>query len=460
MGSPWKASAHYTCCALVLAACGAAPAPAPVATPAAPVAPAPTPRPPAPAPTSFEPKKLLAIDWEHVQLADDAAALALWKTIAPTGDDWEEKLAEIPGNAPAAHQLAIAILHDGNFACPALPAPPCSKAPPEVPTPPVTATLADPCLRRLVALWAIEALDADELPAVRDALRAVASLPPPESQLVAEAIRAWPDTDLDDRFDLMTAAWKAGQHDVVNSMMGDLDDAHRAAALAQLHAGGAIDVLPAETHRAAFLAAITDEQLAAQARVTAMDELAGDHEIDSHGAKLPADLHAAYTAATKSPDCSVAAHAARLLDSFGDHAFVPKLPRTRTPAALMRGLCVLASFEREQRNDEPSYFSTYIAPRGLQLVEVSYDPYSDSDPDGDGDIHTEHKKQLVPLDEVVLPDVEDLVIAMHHCTGTTCSSDDHAYHFTFKPTSAGLLLSQLEIDELAPCHDTAAIPQP
>ena len=412
-------------------------------------------------PTSFAPKKLLAIDWDHVELADDAAALALWKTIAPTGDDWDEKLAEIPGNAPVAHRLAIALLHDGNFACPALPAPPCSKAPPEVPAPAATATLADPCLRRLLALWAIEELDESELPAVRDALRGVASLPPPESQLVAESIRVWPDDDYDDRYDLMTAAWKAGQHDVVNNMIGDLDDAHQTSALAQLHASGAVDALPAETHRAAFLAAVADEQLAAQARVTAMDELVGELELDARGAHaLPADLHAAYVAAAKSADCGVAAHAARVLDAHGDHAFVPKVPRTRTPAAMMRGLCVLASFEREQRNDEPSYFPTFLPPRGFELVEVSYDPYSDSDPDGDGDIHTEHKKQLVPLDEAVLPSVEDLVGAMQHCAGTTCTSDDRAYHFTFKPTSAGVLLTQLEIDELPPCHDTSAIPQP
>src|SRR5262249_43155034 len=99
-----------------------------------------------------------------------------------------------------------------------------------------------------------------------------------------------------------------------------------------------------------------------------------------------------------------------------------------------------------------SYFATYIAPRGLDLVYVSYDAYAD--------VHTERTQKHVALDEVVLPDVEELAHAMQHCTGTTCTSDDHAFRFTFKPTSAGVLLTQLAIDDLPPCHDSAAIPQP
>jgi len=57
--------------------------------------------------------KLLSIDWETIPLATEADALAVWKTIAPTGADWEAKLDEIP--VPKARPLAIALLHGGSF---------------------------------------------------------------------------------------------------------------------------------------------------------------------------------------------------------------------------------------------------------------------------------------------------------------------------------------------------------
>ena len=42
-------------------------------------------------------KPLLAIDWSAVSLTSDDDALALWQRIAPTGDDWSDKLDEMPG---------------------------------------------------------------------------------------------------------------------------------------------------------------------------------------------------------------------------------------------------------------------------------------------------------------------------------------------------------------------------
>ena len=440
-----------------LVACGGAPRP-----PAIP--PAPPPRPaaahppvnhlldpdlnPPPAP------HLLAIDWKAVPLASDADALALWQRIAPTGDDWQEKLAELPHELPIARPLAIALLREGNFTCPAPPADACSPVLPDLPPPAPTATLGDPCLRRMLALWAIDQLEADDLPRVRDALRAIAAIPPPESQLVAAALYTLPVDDVAGRYELLAIAWRAGQHELVDGMLAPLDEAHLVTAATQLHIDGALDRLSADTHRATFLAAVTDEQLAPAARISAMAELAEPAD------KLPADLRAALLAAGRSPDCQVVAGAARTLEQHGDHALAPRWPRTRSTAAMMRELCVLASFEQMQRADEPSYFPGYIAPGGLELVTVSYDPYSDADPDGDGDVHTEHQVQHVPASEAVLPELDDLVTAMKHCHGTTCRGEDHDFRFTLRPGAGGLLLSRLEIRELPPCVPKPAISVP
>jgi hypothetical protein len=423
------------------------------------VAPAPAPAPPVvhhlqdPELNHPAPKKLLSIDWATTQLDADA----LWQEIAPTGEDWEQKLAEIPGNQPIAHQLAIALLKAGNFACSPLPATRCGNVPLDLPEPAPAATLADPCLRRLLALWAISELSEDDLPAAHDALRSIAALPPPESQLVVAAIGSVPEANIDDRYDLLAIAWRAGQHEVVNGMLSPLDQAHLVTAASQLHVDGALQALSAQTDRAVFVRAISDEQLAPQARVDAMIEVARLED------RLAPDLRRALVAATKSSSCEIAAAAARILDEHGDHAYMPRFVRTSSTAAVMRNLCVLASVELAEHSNEAlaaaaSYFPTFIASRGLDLVRVSYDAYSDSDPDGDGDVHTEHHSELVPAGEAVLPDVEELVRAMKHCTQTVCRSDDHEFRFTLKPGAGGLVLSRLEIIELPPCAAKPAIP--
>src|SRR5262249_15230978 len=140
-------------------------------------------------------RRLLAIDWPNVKLASDAEALALWAKIAPTGADWDDKLEEVPTNLPVARSLAVALLREGNFACRPAPATThnCVAAPIEVDPPAKTATLTDPCLRRLLALWAIDQLEPDDTANIRDSLLAIASLPSPESQLVVSALRAVPE---------------------------------------------------------------------------------------------------------------------------------------------------------------------------------------------------------------------------------------------------------------------------
>jgi len=390
-------------------------------------------------------KHLLAIDWKALKLDTDADALAVWKQIAPTGDDWERKLDEVPGDLPVAHALAIAMLHEGNFVCTTPPPADCSKAPPDVPAPADTATLSDPCLRRLLAMWSFDQLDAKDLPKLRDSLRAIAAIPPPESQLVASALKALPETDVDGRFELLAIAWKAGQRELVNGMTGGLDEPHLTDAVLKLHVDGALEVLSAEAHRPVYLKAVADEQLVPAARITAINELAAAHD------KLAPDLHAVLVAATKQKDCAVAAAAARALETHGDAAFVPRRGTTTKPDAMLRSLCILASYESLQRADEVSLFASYLPARGLELARVVYDPYNEVDTDGDGDPHTERTTDLIDRDLAVLPEVDDLIVALRHCTGVTCTSDDHQFKFTFKSQGAGLVLWKLEVVDRPPC---------
>ncbi|NVB80101.1 MAG: hypothetical protein HOV81_17030 [Kofleriaceae bacterium] len=392
-----------------------------------------------------KPKPLVDIDWSTVNLQSDDDALALWQRIDPTGADWIDKLDELPDESPIAGKLAIALLHAGNFQCtPSAPAAGCP-SPVDVPEAAPTANFHDPCLRRMLAMWAIDQLDDSNLPDVMDALRAIVALPPPESQLVAVAIKAIPESDPGTRLDLLGRAYAAGHRDIVNGMLGSLDQPQLIEAVQKHHIDGALEVLSAEANRPVYLAAITDDKLHPSARAQAIVELATSED------KMSPEVRTALAKATKSPDCGVAATAARFLIGAGNRKYAPAHPRTTKPDVMMRSVCVLASFEALQGADEPSYLLGYVPKKGLEVVFVTYDPYNETDDDGDGDIHTVHAATLVPRDEVVLPEIEDLIRAFHHCTGTVCRSDDREFRFTFKPSGGELLLAKLEVVELPPC---------
>ncbi|HEX3765489.1 MAG TPA: hypothetical protein VHW23_42630 [Kofleriaceae bacterium] len=444
-----------------LAGCGASPAA--VKSPATDASAQKIPEPPTkPAPRAPDPdlhrpprRKLLDIDWAKVALTDDAAAVAVWRRIAPTGADWDDKLQEVP--AQAARPLALAMLHGGQFLCTPPPTGDCPRPTYDVDTPAETAGVDDPCLRRLLALWSLDQLEDGDLPAIQDALLQIAKLPPPESQLVEAAIRAVPETDQDTRLAIAAAAWRAGQRDLAGGALSGLDEVHLVAAAHDHHMDPALDILAADGQRTLFLAAVNDEALGPRARTAAIGELVA--LVAASGAsKLPPDLAAALATATRAKDCSVAAAAARALAQHGDPRFVPRRPRTAATPQLMRAVCVLASYEALLGNDEPSLVPGYVPARGLERMTITYDPLSEDDPDGDGDPHTSHTAELVPRTEAVLPELEDLVRAMQHCTGTICVSDDHEFRFVWQRIGGEMLLSRIELADRPPCTPAAAGP--
>lgn len=391
--------------------------------------------------------KLLAIDWSTVQLATDADALALWTKLALAPDDWHDKLEEVPRELDRA--LAIALIREGNFACvPPRPAGDCVPPVFDVPEPAATATLSDPCFRRQVALWAIERLEADDLPMVMDGLKRIVQLPPPESQLTAAALKAVPDKEPARRLELIALAYAAGQRELANNALGQLDEAYLIEAVTKHHVDGALEMLPASTQRATYLAAITDDKLPTKARTTAIAELVALADSD---VKLAPELRAALIKATAAADCSVAASAARVLVGRGETKYAPRRPRSAAVGPVMRGLCVLASYEKLQGADEPSLLPSYLPAKGLERIKVTYDALSDTDQDGDGDPHTEHQVDLVPRAEAVVPEVDELIRALASCKGTTCRTESFEIVFGFKNVGGEQLLSRLEILERPPC---------
>ena len=229
--------------------------------------------------------KLLAIDWPTTQLATDADALALWQQIAPTGDDWEAKLAEIP-ELPAAHALAVALLREGNFTC----VPPATRSPPNCAPLPVDVPDArgDRDARRSVSAPADSrsGRSTDRHDRRAEAARcAPRDRRDPAARVAARRRRrcaSVPEADRDGELELLGIAYRAGQHELVNGdARRSLDEAHLIEAVQKHHIPGALEVLSAEGFRAVYLAAVTDEQLAAPARVAGDDRSRGDAPIQA-----------------------------------------------------------------------------------------------------------------------------------------------------------------------------------
>jgi hypothetical protein len=415
--------------AIVLAgliACGAAPVAPIVAT---------SPPPPLDAPHAIDPDlervpvpKLLAIDWDHVALGSDGDALALWKQIDPRGGDWQEKLYEVP-SGPISQALAMALLRQGNFTCThSVPVAICPKrTTTELDTPIETADLGDPCLRRSLALWSFDQLEQVHLARLRPALDAIVAIPPPESDLVEDALRGDHDNpDQNERVELIVRAWNAGQRDVAGASLGGLDEQHLVELVRKDHVDAALEILSIQDQRAVFLAAMTDPKLAPNTRLQTIADL-----LDAQPTEPGSDGRAALLVAAKSTSCEVAAAAAHALVKY--HILgAPK------PPATMRTLCVVASYERVQQENETSPLAALIPPRGLELVRVANDPDAGSDA---------RSIDLIPSYAAVFPESDDIVHAFEHCKNTTCVSDEHAFQFTIR----GGLLTRLEIDERPDC---------
>ncbi len=388
--------------------------------------------------------KLLAIDWSTVRLTSDADALALWNKLALTADDWHDKLEEVPRELDRA--LSIALIRQGNFTClPAKPAGDCVPQAFDIPDPTGTAGLTDPCFRRLVAMWALDKLEDDDVPMVMDGLRKIVALPPPESQLTVAALKLIPDKEPAKRLELIAIAYAAGQRDLANNALGQLDEPFLIEAVIKHHIDGALEMLPASTQRATYLVAINDDRLPTKARTTAITELSA---LDD---KLAADLRTALVKATSTVDCAVAASAARVLVQKGEAKYAPKRPRSAAVAPVLRGLCVLASYEKLQRAGEPSLLPSYLPPKGLERVKVTYDALSDTDADGDGNPHTEQSVDLVPRAEAVMPELDEITRALASCKGSTCRTESHEMVFGFKAIGGEQMLYRLEIVERPPC---------
>ncbi len=290
--------------------------------------------------------------------ATPADALALWKKLAPTGEDHLDKLASIPSDPAVREPMARALLAEGGFECEqVVEYAECGMERREWKELDPAADLADPCLRRRLALWAIGQAAAADLAALQPGLIAIAGLPLPEEELPRALAAKVADDGVPEAlelavYDALLAADREEMIDVIG-----LSEAGLLAAAEKGIDQAALALDPAR-HVAALTAAMEGEGLVLETRREIFSRLA-----DQPG---PAATRA-LEAVTDDKDCQLAMEAADALASRGDKSFLPaRAPGQSVPDG-ERALCMLRHDGDAARRAKQ--LAAFIPPDGVEIIE-------------------------------------------------------------------------------------------
>jgi hypothetical protein len=331
--------------------------------------------------------------------ADHVAALTLWATIAPTGADWVVQLDEVPDEPPELREaLAAALLREGGFACPPRLLDGCTVLT-EIPPPAPDATLADPCLRRLLALWSLDQLAEETLEEELAAdLLAIAALPPPETALPTELLHRIDRPDL--KLQLLGVVETAGNEEIADTNLSGLSDQDLADA-AGMHIDGALEGLDPSTQLDVFVRALGDPGFRPEIRVAVARELGELGLVETDPGYQ--DVLDALDAARDSARCDVAGMAALGHARMTAVMFPPRPSKKAKPAALVRAMCMAV----HGTGDSYATWPVFADPAGVTVREHTDDGVE------------VRRVQVADLDgDEVLAEV---VRALPTCAGTTCT---------------------------------------
>ena len=277
------------------------------------------------------------IDWASLRFDTRAHASKAWRTIAPTGGDWPELLATAPDDPSLIVALADALLADGNFVCTRYVADVDGCRRPElgVDGPAANAGLDDPCLRRELALWALDELPSDH-PSVEQHLTALVSNPQHDPFLVsraAEFANALPEPML---LRILAKGKSAGHVGVDEGLAGVAEATMRKAAAA--HIDGAYEMTAADSLTAMFVTGLRDLRLRAETRAHIAADLGA--VLDDNG-QMPSNVRAALMRAVSDRSPAVAAAAILALAADREPAALIKRPTRGGARAVAHWLAVL-----------------------------------------------------------------------------------------------------------------------
>lgn len=328
---------------------------------------------------------------------DDAEARALWVELKPTGKTFEEVLASIPEVPQLRRALARALLAGGNFECKAIEDEGhCGDEDWKWGPLPDGAGLDDGCLRRELAVWALDkgGLTAGELEALWPGLEKVFAFATPYKK-ETQHTRTSDDADalcsavltasaVSEKLHAQAIAAAVSNDCSATAARGEVSSLSlaRRVELAEAGVEEAFAGLDAKAHRARFLSAIKDSRSEARGlgggapaskdsggkaefRIGLMERLAA---LGRNG-----ELEAALRAIADEPkeDDRVAALAGVTLAALGDASRLPKRPAGDDVAAFERALRRLQHDPDVARRDER--LRAFLPKKGklkIHLVEL------------------------------------------------------------------------------------------
>lgn len=433
--------------ALVTAACGAAPPPS-AAPPKVRVAPPPAvlTGPPVEAPLAgldlSGPHRVVEVDWSAVRLASDADALALWQRIAPTGLDWELRVAEIPDERAIVGPLALAQLRHADLSCASVGRNVGCTADPGVYEVAPTATWADPCLQRELALWSVAQLGMPDFVPHQDLLLKLVSRPA-DDDLADAVLSTLEDAASSLRLRLMVAALAAGNRGAVEANLEGLPTDVLSALLLEHHVDGVLERLDVDAMPQTILTAARDRQLAATTQSNALSDLV--HWLADRDPEAPptnvsrGDVVLALRQAVADAPCPTATHALELLEELGVQVAAPR--RARTPAEWRRVACI--------REALGAPLVSLFAAAGVRTTE-RLSPLPDDDGAAAPDLITHDDWAPAELAEV--PFGDELFAASTRCRAERCRTAAGDWlTLTFARKGGALRLGAIELHAPGRC---------
>ena len=345
----------------------------------------------------------------------EAEALALWQQLAPTGEDYEDRLAAIPEDEAVRRPMAVALLEQGNFACEAVVEyEGCGQESVELGPIEPTAGLDQPCLRRRLALWALDELTADDTRTLTQALVGLVELPEPEDELRKQAFAVAVDDA--QRLALLAAARGKGLHELAEAEAGKLTTIPaRIEALRDLHIDAAAEGLDPVAHRDVLLAALVDTELASETRSAIMSQLASD--------QTPAVTQALVTVVDEG-ECVLAMEAAELLASRGDASHLPVRPASTDASEHLRSLCMLAHSSDTARQE--AQWLTWFGPDPVLIEDEHHDEFAEpAGEEEEGEDDSEASAVVTQDDGTEIEQVGKTTTTRTRIAGAAAASDEH-----------------------------------
>jgi len=328
-------------------------------------------------------------------------ALALWNKLAPTGADYDKKLASIPADPAVRRPMALALVAGGNFACEkTVTYEECGEERVDWADFDLESTFADPCLRRRLALWALPELDPADLPKQAAALLAMLEMAEPEAELQPAALAAFERGPEDLRLRAYKVAVGKGMEEKID--VSGLSEQGLIAAARDLGIDSAALALDPVRHLEVLAHLLNDDrQMSEETRATILDNFA-----DVRHAILTRALE---KRATGGDSCALAMAAALALEQRGDSSFLPRRWLNEDEAAARQALCMSMHDDNEAR--ARALLAAFVGKEGVRVTRVTKSEWAEverrmSDAGPEPDAGAETVTSLDDIDELVRESID------------------------------------------------------